>query len=239
MPDTPHPAAALVDSLRTIFGARLAAVVAYGERQRQAVDGRKPPPLHTLVVVDRLAADDLRACAAEAAGWRKRGLATPLLLPAGELSRALDAFPLEYAEILADHTMAFGPDPFARLQVGAADLRRACEVQTRSHLLHLREGYLETGGEPKRVAALISGSAAALGALLRNIARLEGLSRHEHDAVARHVRERLRLDTDVLHEVLKLADRPEPPGAHEATQLFPSYLDAVERLAGYVDAWRS
>ena len=44
-----------------------------------------------------------------------------------------------------------------------ADLRRACEVQARSHLLHLREGYIETRGRSDALAvAHCRGSAAPL-----------------------------------------------------------------------------
>ena len=36
-------------------------------------------------------------------GWQREGIATPLLLPEAEFRRSLDAFPLEYAEILRAH----------------------------------------------------------------------------------------------------------------------------------------
>ena len=39
---------------------------------------------------------DLERCAALSDGWRRRNLATPLLLTPDEFARALDAFPLEY-----------------------------------------------------------------------------------------------------------------------------------------------
>ena len=89
------------------------------------------------------------------AAWHDAGLATPLLLAAHEFGRSLDAFPLEFGAILADHVVVAGSDPFDGLRVDAADLRRACEVQARSHLLHLREGYLETRGRGDALADLI------------------------------------------------------------------------------------
>src|SRR5205807_2291386 len=109
-----------------------------------------------------------------AGAWHDRGLATPLLVAAHEFDRSLDAFPIEFGAILADYSVAAGADPFAGLAVDPADLRRACEVQARSHLLHLREGYLETRGRSDALSDLIVKSAAPFAALLVALARLEG-----------------------------------------------------------------
>jgi hypothetical protein len=93
--------------------------------------------------------------------WRRERLATPLILPEDEFRRSLDAFPLEFGEIVRVHERVFGDDPFAGIAVTREDLRRACETQIKSHLLHLREGYLESGGRPEAVAELVAASAPA------------------------------------------------------------------------------
>ena len=48
-----------------------------------------------------------------------------------------------------------GADPFAGLRSSHRDLRRACEVQARSHVLHLREGYLADGRRPLPAVARV------------------------------------------------------------------------------------
>src|SRR5690349_13371591 len=129
--------------LRDIFGARLQSFVVYGRRARESHDGGghghdAPPLTHTLAIVDTLTADDLSACAKRVAAWHDEGIATPLLLAAHEFARSLDAFPLDFDAMVADHTIVSGRDPFHEVRVDPADLRRACELQARSHLLHLR-----------------------------------------------------------------------------------------------------
>src|SRR5207244_8096683 len=104
------------------------------------------------------------------------GIATPLVLPEDEFRRSLDAFPLEYGEIIRAHEVLFGTSPFDGVTIERGDLRRACETQIKSHLVHLREGFIEAGGTPRAIAALVTASAAAFGALLRNIAQLNGSS---------------------------------------------------------------
>src|SRR5690242_6952985 len=82
----------LVKTLRGIFGDRLRSVVAYG------VDGGDV--LSSLALVTNVTVADLEACAARAHGWQRDRVSTPLLLPEEEFRRSLDAFPLEYAEIM-------------------------------------------------------------------------------------------------------------------------------------------
>jgi len=233
--------------LRDIFGARLRSLVAYGLHTDEAA-GAHDRGAHagthahertltqTMAVVDTVAHDDLRACAARVGSWHDLGLATPLLVAAHEFERSLDAFPLEFGAILADYVVVSGESPFNGLNVDTADIRRACEVQARSHLLHLREGYLETEGRGDALAVLIARSAAPFAALLKSVARLQGLSTHDAAAAARHAERALDLPGGIVAEVVKLANVSEISSA-EATRLFPSYLDAVERLASYVDGW--
>lgn len=242
----PNGVQTLEHELRGIFGARLQSLVVYGERARDAAgrgrdgqghQGHDAAPVQTMAVVERLGGDDLRACAQRVATWHDAGLATPLVLAAHEFNRSLDAFPLEFGAILADHTVVAGANPFDGLTVAAADVRRAVEVQARSHLLHLREGYLETRGRTDALAVLVVRSAPAFVALLTGIARLEGHPTHDPAAAARHAERLLDLPGGAVGEVAKLVGVHEIP-SQEADRLFPAYLDAVERLVHHVDGWR-
>ena len=240
----PEAIHAIERGLREIFGGRLQSLVAYGLQAHEAAGARDDTAhgtatkrlTHTLAVIDVITHDDLRACAARVAAWHDAGLATPLLLAAHEFGRSLDAFPLEFGAILADHVVVAGRNPFDGLTVDAADLRRACEVQARSHLLHLREGYLETRGRADALAVLIVRSAAPFAALLESVARLQGVATHDATAAGRHAERALKVPGGIVTDVVKLASVTEISSA-EATRLFPAYLDAVERLAKYVDGW--
>ena len=228
--------------LRGIFGTRLQSLVIYGERARAGHHhdphghGHDHPPTTTLAIVESMTHDDLRTAAARVGAWHDAGLATPLMIATREFERSLDAFPLEFGAIVADHVVVSGTPPFERASVAAADIRRACEVQARSHLLHLREGFLEAAGNSHALAVLIEESAAPLAALLASVARLEGRTDHDAPAAARHAERVLQLPPGTIGDVVKLAGAHEIAGA-DAERLFPAYLAAVERLVGYVDGW--
>jgi hypothetical protein len=196
--------------LRSIFGGRLQSLSRYGRNT------------HTLVIVDTLTQHDLRACAARVGAWHDAELATPLFLAAHEFESALDAFPLEFGAILADHTVIAGHAPFDRLAVDPADLRRAIEVQARSHLLHLREGFVETRGKSDGLSLLIVDSAPAFAALLDSVSRLD--RSFDPGPIGR--------------EIAALGGAHDLSSAH-AERLFPGYLAIVERLVTHIDTWHS
>ena len=210
------PVTALAADLQRIFGARLKSLVAYG-----AIDDTEG--VHTLALVDQLGFQDLAASARLMAGWRRGGAAVPLLLSREEFLRTLDVFPLEYGDIIANHVVIAGEDLFAGMRISEADLRRACEMQTKSHLIHLREGFLESGGEPKAVGRLISASAPALAALLSNLDRLD-------EGVAA----RAGLTDEFVREIAAAGSNT----IADPSALLGRYLTAVERLWREVDRWK-
>lgn len=235
--------ARLQADLQEIFGSRLESLVLYGTQATAAAPAVAPAaagaraPVHTLALVTSLGYADLVACASRVQQWTRTGLATPLLLGADEFAASLDAFPLEYGAIIAQHQMLHGTDPFTGISVDAEDVRRACEVQAKSHLLHLREGFLETGGQGEAVARLIQGSIGSFSNLLINLATLERTGATTPEALARYAETRINLSATLIARLLALPSRP-TPGADEAAQLYPPYLDASEALARFVDRWK-
>lgn len=217
----------VVDDLQRIFGDRLDAVVIYGRRSHGAVP--------TLALVRSLSVDDLNSCAERAAAWHRAGVATPLLLTRADFTRSLDAFPIEYGEILAHHDVVFGADPFAGLTISRDDLRRACEVQVKSHLLHLREDYVESGGRRGEIDELVRDSAPGFAAVLRHLARLDQRATDTHTDLVAYARS-IPLDGHVVGDLLALADADGLPPI-DTVKLFPPYLEVMERLAEFVDRW--
>jgi hypothetical protein len=188
----------LVAQLKDIFGDRLKMVAAFGDKAS------------TCAVVQSLTLDDLDRCAAHAAAWNKSGLDAPLLIVEGDLRRALDAFPLELTEIIATRRIVHGADLFADVVVPKQELRRACEVQARGHVLHLREGYIEAAADARKIAALVAAAVLPFRALVKNVARLDGIS-------PKALVTQLNLDN--------------------FEKGFPQSMRAAEQIVDYVDRW--
>ncbi|HET7218938.1 MAG TPA: hypothetical protein VFJ02_12870 [Vicinamibacterales bacterium] len=235
---TPRQRAAtetLVADLERVFGARLRSVVAYG--QAQPSDER---PLHGLALVESLTFADLQQLVPLALGWRKLALAVPLILPHHEFLRTLDVFPLEYGNIIANHVVVAGSNPFADAQVSVADRRRGCELEAKSHVIHLREGFLETGGDARQVVNLIAASAASFRSVLENIIRLERgpeswTGSADDAALATQAADVIGIPAPLVAEVLA-SSRGSSTIADPAA-LLARYIDASERIWRFVDGW--
>ena len=224
------PLAAVLHDLQDIFGERLQALVAYGDRNAT--------PAASLALVRTIGADDLNRCAARIPSWHRAGCATPLMLTHDEFAGSLDSFPIEYGEILDAHHVLFGVDPFKGLAIHDQDLRQACEVHVKSHLVHLRENYLECGGKPAEVAALVADSAPSFALILRRLARLDGAPVATNAELVTFASSRIRLDARLVGDLLALAKSRGASGV-DTMRLYPDYLLAVEALWRFVDKWRS
>jgi hypothetical protein len=108
-------------------------------------------------------------------------------------------------------------------------------MAAKSHLIHLREGFLEAGGDPQTTARLISASARSFRALLANIARLA----EDLDAdVAATAERQIGVSASVVREVLA-AGAGNTSTIAEPTALLSRYIEAAERVWEFVDSWRA
>jgi hypothetical protein len=226
----------LVADLRTVFGSRLHSLVAY---ELAGLDGEESY-VRTLALVERVSFDDLVRTVPLTAAWQRRGLGVPLLLSRHEFERTLDVFPLEYGNLIANHIVIVGDDPFGGVRVADADRRRGCEQQAKSHLIHLREGFLETQGDPRNVVRLIAASAPAFRTLLLNLTRLESGEpvAAAPQALAARIERTLGVPAPLIVEVLS-APSSDMGTMADPTALLARYLDASERIWRYVDGWRA
>lgn len=226
----------MVVDLRTIFGSRLLSLVAYGFHREHA-DGEL---LRTLALVEQLTFEDLSRAAPLSSTWQRRGLAVPLLLSRHEFDRTLDVFPLEYGNIIADHIVVAGLPPFVDTHIDDADRRRGCEQQAKSHLIHLREGFLETQNDPRGIARLISSSSDSFHRLLVNIARLQGSDwravASDHARLASAIEDGLGVPASLTLEVL--SSRGGIGTVADPSGLLARYIAASERIWRHVDGWR-
>jgi hypothetical protein len=210
----------LAHDLRRIFDQRLQSFVASGPRS-------------SIVFVSTILPGDLEAVGALVETWHREGVDTPLLLTEDEFRRSLDAFPLEYAAVIHRHALIAGAAPFAGIEVDAQYLRRACEVQAKSHLIHLRQGWIEAAGHREELADLLVGSAEPLRAILANVAVLKGLDGPDPALAGAAATE---LDQGLVRDILALVDDPE--AAPRLIPRLPDYLRAAEDLWAFIDRWQ-
>ena len=212
----------LAADLTRVFGDRFVALVAYG-------------PTRTAAFARSIRAADLEALSALSARWHYEGLETPLLITPDEFARSLDAFPVEYQAMLDRHVLVAGESPFTGARPSDADLRRACEVQAKSFLIHLRQGWLQASDHGHEQTHLLIESAAPLRALIANVARLKGAPHASDQDIAGFASSIPGVSTELVAGILSLEEDPNRVG--QFTSRMNDYLGLAERLWAYVDGW--
>jgi hypothetical protein len=212
----------LAADLARVLDRRLVALVATG-------------PASSVAFLSVIHAGDLDALGALTETWHRDGLETPLLLTSDEFRRSLDAFPLEYQALIDRHQVIVGTPPFAGAAVEREHLRHACEATAKGHLLHVRQGWMESAGHDERLAELMAESAAPLRALLNNVAQLQGVGGGDGDNALAGARV-AGLDVDLIAAVLALEAAPDR--ASRLTSRLPEYLAMATTLWTFVDEWR-
>ena len=109
-----------------------------------------------LLVLDRLGLAELDAVAKPALRWAKAGNRPPLLFTPDQLAASANVFPIELLDMRQSHRVLFGEDPLADVTIEREHLRLQLERELKGHLLALRERYLLAGGNPQRVAELLT-----------------------------------------------------------------------------------
>lgn len=223
------PLTAALHDLQNIFSDRLLAVVAYGQ------PGASPAP--SLALVRAISADDLDRCAAHAAAWHRAGCATPLLLTRDEFAGSLDAFPIEYGEILETRRLLYGTDPFAGLSIRTEDLRREIETLVKGHLVHLRENYIDCRGRQADISALVAEGAPGFALILRRLAKFDGFPAGTNAELGAYAVKRPGLDARTVGDLLAVG--AQQGSGVDGPRIYPAYLHAVEQLWNFIDRWKA
>ena len=169
--------------------------------------------------------------------WHAPDVATPLVLPRDEFAQSLDAFPVEYRR---DHRHARRARPARSVRRREDRAERSAarlEAQAASHLIHLRENYVEAAAG--RAAVRRAGPQSRrrnFHAIVRHLARLDGVPAESSAALAHWASARVGLDARVVGDVLALSTEAAP--GVDPLRLFPDYLSTVASLLhAIVDQW--
>ena len=224
-----------VKEVKGVFGEQLEGMLLYGSAVRgEFLPGRSN--LNILLLVPSYDSVILKQYSAVHRRWSKEQIVVPLFLTEEELRFSATVFPLEFLEIQEQHRVLGGRDPFIGFHVKTDRLREAVVQGLMSHLLRLRQRYVEGSGGAEATTILLPLSITSTLPLLRGVQRLLGRPVLSHsDAMIKDVAEQLTLDLQGLLDVLLLKRGQISPGSHEIPRLFDRYLQAVTLLTRTVE----
>jgi hypothetical protein len=219
-----------VKDVKGVFGEQLEGMLLYGSAVRgEFLPGRSN--LNILLLVSSYDSAVLKRYSALHRHWSKEQIVVPLFLTEEELHTSAAVFPLEFLEIQEQHRVLGGRDPFIGFHVKTDRLRETVVQGVTSHLLRLRQRYVEGGGSDDATTILLPLSITSIVPLLRGVQRLLGRPVLSHsDAVIKDVAEQLKLDLQGFLDALLLKRGQISPGTREVPHLFDRYLQAATLL---------
>jgi len=225
----------MTEQLQAAFGKDLQSVVLYGSGASEAyVPGKSD--LNFLVMVTEEGMKNLQRLHEFIGGWQKRRIATPLIMTKAFLENALDAYPIEFLTMQAHYVPVYGEEPLSSLAFDRTCLRLQLEREIKGKLLHLRQGYLDSEGQTKKLRDLIKISLVAFLSLFAAILYLE----RKPNPSARHalIRDACALagiDSDVFIRCLAIKEETAKDDLKAVALLFDQYLYEIEKLDSFID----
>ena len=223
------------ERLEAALGGNLVAAVLYGSAARGTwAKGRSD--LNVLVVVRDASTAALRPAAEAVADWVKAGEPPPLIFSEAEWRASADVFPIEIEDMREAHRLLRGRDVFAGLATRRDDLRQELEREVRGKLLRLRTEYAAAAADGKALGRLLLATSSTFLALIRAALRLAGRTPPaETAALVQEAAAVTGMDAGAFDWVVgRLLGRAMPP-LEPHDPVAAGYVDAIERLAGFVD----
>jgi hypothetical protein len=174
--DLPQPVAlglsSFVGLARGIYGTTLKSVILYGS----GAEGKLRPVSDVNIILVLSSFEPAHAVLIRApyAAAQAAIRLTAMFLLEDEVAQAIVSFGQKFSDVHRRHRVLFGDDPFATATVPRAAVLFRTKQVLLNLILRLREGYVEQGSTPERLATLIAGASGPLRSCAATLCELEG-----------------------------------------------------------------
>jgi hypothetical protein len=228
--------AEFVDKLKSSAGANLVCVAVYGSAVSEEFHSEFSD-VNLLCVVRELSAANLQALSPAIAWWTASRFPAPLVFARKEIERAADVFPIEMLDIRQQHHILYGEDIFQNLNVPLDRHRVQLEHELRTKLLFLRQHYLLSSRDDKKVRLLMLDSVSNFATLFRHTLLTRGKQPPKtKPEVIEQLAIEIQLDPSPFLELLQVREGKAAADSLDAQAVFARYLQGIERVVEALDA---
>lgn len=236
IPDKPQDVfVGLTEDYQKVFGNDLVALIIYGSAAGGFyVKGKSD--INLLVILTPQAVNRLEDALDTVKYWRKRCVAVPWIMTGEFIGSSIDAYPIEFLNLKSSHILIYGKDVLAPLQFKPEDLRLQIEKELKGKLILLRQAYLETGGNAKQLAELITRSITAFISIFKALIYLkqETIPQQRRETIKELARI-FAFDSDVFLTCVDIKEGVVKLSKEEITDVFKRYVREVDKLCHIVD----
>jgi hypothetical protein len=226
----------ITDEYRRIFGDDLISIILYGSGTGEDyIPGKSD--LNFLITLTDEGIGRLDLVLETVARWRKRNVAIPLFMTRSYLMGSQDAYPIEFLNMKRQYVVVFGEDVLAGLAFDPCHIRLQLERELRGKLLHLRSGYLATGGNARKIRDLIKVSLTAFVSLFSALLYLKNVEiPHGRREVIAAAGKAFGIDTAVFLKCEEIRRKADRFSSAEVQGIFRCYVKEVGRLCDQIEA---
>jgi len=170
-------------SLKEAFAGDLLSAVLYGSAVGNAYcEGISD--INILVILEKSDAAKLFKLGQAAKKLVRKYRISPFIMTREEFNAAADVFPLEYFDILENHSLVYGDGGILDITVNKENFRLQMEEKLRGAIGDIRSMLITAGGNEKLLESFLIDWSALGGVLFRGLLRLKGKNASSIDADA-------------------------------------------------------
>jgi hypothetical protein len=163
-------------------------------------------------------------------------VAAPLVMTKAFIESSLDCYPIEFLNMKNRHILIYGENVLEQLNFKPEDLRLQIEKELKGKLILLRQGYLETEGNPRQLKQLISRSFTAFISIFNALLYLKQESApHKRRDTIKEVAELFAVDAEVFFSCADIKEGVDKLSGEEVAGVFKKYLHEVEKICNIVN----
>lgn len=220
-----HELEAFVAELTKAAGNNLVCVTLYGSAVSQEFHAGFSD-LNLLCVVKELSAAAMQALAPALRSWK---LSPPLFFTRQEIADAAGVFPIEMMDIRDQHHVLYGEDVFKNLNIPLDRHKVQLEHDLRTKLLFLRQHYIASPSDVKRIQLLMLDSVANFIVLFRHCLLVMGQTAPKaRREVVEQLAHKITFDPSPFLQLLQIREGKALPETLSVQDVFPRYLQGIE-----------
>jgi hypothetical protein len=236
IPDQPQEVfVPLTQDYLKVFGNDLVSLIVYGSAASGAyVKGHSD--INLLIVLTDAGLSRINAAFDTVKSWKKRKVATPLVMTKSFIETSLDSYPIEFLNMKNSHVPVYGEDVLANLAFQPADLRLQIERELKGKIILLRQGYLETEGSARQVKQLIRKSFTAFVSIFNALLYLkrEKTPQSKQETI-QEICDLFSMDAALFKQCSDIREGKDKLTGPEIIATFNKYLQEVEKISIIVD----
>ncbi len=236
IPDQPQEVfVPLTQDYLKIFDSELVSLILYGSAAAGSyVKGKSD--INLLVVLTAAGKDRLDAAFEKVKYWKKRKVATPLVMTKEFIETSLDSYPIEFLNMKNSHILVYGENVLANIVFKPEDLRLQIEREIKGKIILLTQGYLETEGSARQLRQLIRNSFTAFISIFNALLYLkQGKAPQARRETIKETCKLFSLDNAVFELCSEIKEGKDKLASKEITTIFKKYLHEVEKIGVIVD----